>query len=335
MCLRFHDFKFKLYIMNLPAVGILIGFAPRVRRVRLEVFILAGAFGSIAVAQTAAPAAGPAPSAPEAGASAETVITLAHAPAVSAPAPGASAPVPSAVVPAAGVPASKPGTPAPPLPPKLDPSVPDNVNPFADKNNLPTPLPPPLSVPKILAVDTHPTMFDGLPVMQMTLSGPNFAWVTQPMDDWITAPTGAGESLAYVYEFNPKVRASLALYGPQELLPDMNAAALVQYLAAIRAAVDPENFSLLTPVPPNTMYLNPTGYFSFPAQSVDYETIFGTELTMHHDIFVNLHDEYQLQICLTGPPTLVRKLEAQVNLFLVRGNVLNGLGVQAAAKPGQ
>jgi hypothetical protein len=245
---------------------------------------------------------------------------------------------------AAQTPASAAGTPAspaaraatapatPPKPPVdvLPDSVPDDVNPFADGKNLPQPLPPAGAMAP-LSVDVEIEDTDGLPAMAMLTKGPDFTLVSEPFDDWLLAPVGADESVAFVYKNQTAARLSLALYKGQDLMPEINRDNLIQYLAAVRAA-DPKMFALLTPFPKgSTDMLDPTRFCGFTGQGFKYALATPTVL-IYHVWVVDLNHQYQLLVKLASPPALLSRLESQVLFTLGRGHTRKGLGV-AEPKP--
>lgn len=216
-----------------------------------------------------------------------------------------------------------PARPAPEVPPA---SVADAVNPFADDKNLPTPIKWPTSGRPRINVDIHPELFDGLTVLVTDMNGPDFAWQFESLDDWMLTPPGYGESAAFVFRPQPKVRLSFVLFGPGELLPSFSADGITHYLAAIRA-VEPKQFVLLTPISNNTKLLSPESFAGFQAQSVDY-AIVSTDIVMHHEWFLDLNGQYVLQVALAGPSALVDKVLPSIKFFLNRSTVRKGLNTR-------
>lgn len=214
--------------------------------------------------------------------------------------------------------------PAPPPPEVPPPSVPDNVNPFADENNLPKPLKLPAGIPLRLNVDVHPENFDGLTVMQMVFNGPNFEWVFDPLSDWTLAPTSSAESVAFIYEANPKARLALTLYAAKDFIPEITTPYIIQYLAAVRDSA-PQSFVLLTPIAKGTTNIGSTYFANFGGQGVAY-AMTSPAVSIHHLWFVDLNHEYLLLIDLMAPSTLIDKLDAQVRFTLGRSKVRKGLG---------
>ncbi len=192
----------------------------------------------------------------------------------------------------------------PPAPP---PSVPDNVNPFADENNLPQPLKWPGAARPRIDVDVHPIQFDGLTILQMYFKGPDFEWQFDPLGEFAPTPAGSTESAAFLYQPNPVARLTFALYARGELLPEFTPAGLTQYLAAIRATA-PKNFVLMTPFPKEAKFIEPDGLCGFQAQSVEYAIVTQTDVTVHYDTFLDLNHQYLLLVSLVGPQSLVEKL---------------------------
>jgi hypothetical protein len=220
----------------------------------------------------------------------------------------------------------------PPEPPAPPPSVPDEVNPFADEHNLTQPLKWPSAARPRIDVDVHPIQFDGLTILQMYFKGPDFEWQFDPLGEFAVTPAGAAESLAFLYQPNPVARLTFTLYAKGELLSEFTPASLVQYLAAIRI-VAPKSFVLLTPIAKDATFLQPDSLAGFQAQTVDYAIVTPTEVTLHHDMFLDLNHEYILIASLTGPPALVDKLKSTLHYFLARSRVMKGLGVKED-KPG-
>lgn len=225
--------------------------------------------------------------------------------------------------------AARPKPPEPPVPP---PSVPDEVNPFADEANLPQPLKWPSAARPRIDVSVKPIQFDGLTILQMTFNGPDFVWQFDPLADFGLTPAGAAESAAFLYQPNPVAHLTFTLYAKGELLPDFTPASLAQYLAAIRANA-PRNFVLMTPFPKDAKFIQPDGLCGFQAQTVDYAICTQTDVTVHHDVFLDLNHQYILVASLTGPQALVEKLSGTLHYFLTRSRVLKGLGVKEE-KPG-
>lgn len=220
--------------------------------------------------------------------------------------------------------------PKPPEPPAIPPSVPDEVNPFAKDDSQPEPLKWPSASRPGITVDVHPTQFDGLTIMEMIWKGPDFEWQFDPLSDFVPAPAGSSESLAFAYETKPEVRLSIALYRRGELLPQFNADAMVAYLAAIRAK-SPKNFVLLTPIPHEAQFIQPDGLCGFQAQAVDYAIVTQSEVIIHHDLFLDLHNQYVLLAGLSGPQAMVDRLKPTIRLLFARSRLLNGLGVKEEA----
>jgi hypothetical protein len=246
----------------------------------------------------------------------------------------------AANTPASGTPAattssantSAAGTPAPAAatasaPPVIPVSVPDNVNPFAGQTK-PAPLKLPAPIP--LSIDIKPATFDGLATLQMFVNGPDFNWMFDPLDDWILAPVGVGESAALIYKLKPEIRLSLTLY-PAELMPDLTPAQITQYLAAVREP-NPDDFVLLSPIPPGAGNLEITYFSSFRGQGVAY-AIVGANVLIHHQWFVDLNHEYVLVVDLACPQALLDRLDPQVRFTLGRSRVLKGLGVDETKTP--
>jgi len=217
--------------------------------------------------------------------------------------------------------------PKPPKPPEPPPSVPDNVNPFADEKTLPTPLKFPGALRPRIDVDVHPEDFDGMRIMFMDFKGPDFDWQFQPLADFTPAPASVAESAAFIYQPKPTVRLSWSLYAPKELLPDFTPAAMVQYLAALRAPA-PKDFVLLTPFPKDAIYINPDNIRGFPAQSVKYAIVGLKDVIVFHDWFLDLNHEYLLVVSLSAPQEMMDKMEAELYRFFVRSRVIKGLGVK-------
>jgi hypothetical protein len=211
--------------------------------------------------------------------------------------------------------------------------VPASANPFADPNNLPLPLKWPSEAPAPILVDTHTIDFDGAPVIEMDLVGPDFRWSIDPLLNWVQAPRGAGESLALVHEANPQVRLSFKLYKAGVLVRDFDAPTLVSYLAAIRSQA-PKSFVLFTPFPPDSPGAGHSSVGGFDSVKLNYGFVTGSAdkngkpvVTEYWDYLVNLNSEYTLVIELSGPAALVEWAKPQVDFSLGRGRVMQGLGV--------
>jgi len=253
--------------------------------------------------------------------------------------PGLSPQLAQAAAPAAaGTVAPSATSPAtvPPKPPEPPASVPDAVNPFADGKVLPLPLKFPGAARPRLDVDVHQVQYDGMAILELFLMGPDFEWQFEPLPEFTPAPVAFTESLAFIYQTNSSARLAFALFGPNELLPDFTPNSLAQYLAVFRA-VEPKDFVLLTPFPANAQLINSDSICGFQAQSVDYAIVSATDVTYHHDWFIDLNHQYMLLVSLTGPRALVQELTSRVHYFLARSRVMKGLGVkevkEAPAKP--
>lgn len=233
---------------------------------------------------------------------------------------GAQTPPPAAR-PAAQAAAKPKGPPPDPLPD----SVPDNVNPFADPKNMPKPLNP-NGTPLSMSIDVEVDDFDGLGAMLMHFHGPDFEWITTALDDWVPAPAGADESIAFVYKIQTRARLSLALYHGTDLMPDINRDTIIQYLAAVRAD-NPKGFALLTPFPPgDNEVLGATRFSGFIGQGFKYA--FANPLVLiYHVWIVDLNHQYQLMIRLASPPAMFARLEQQAVYTLGGGHVVKGLGI--------
>ena len=254
--------------------------------------------------------------------------------ATSAPAATTTAPATQYIsrsIPAVPV-AINPAKPSAEPPAVLPDPVPDNVNPFADKQNPPKPLKIP-SVPASLRIDVLPENFDGLTVLTMLINGPDFVWATDPLSDWRPAPTSYDESAAFVYETQPKARLSFYLYKGKDLMPEITPGNLIQYLAAMRASA-PDSFVCLTPfVKDDTNLVNPVRFSGFIGQGVAYASAIPSVL-VYHVWVVDLNHQYQLVIKLASPPVLVDRLDKQVRYTLGRGDIRKGLGQdKPAPKP--
>ncbi len=225
---------------------------------------------------------------------------------------------------------------APPAPPEPPPSVPADVNPFAEGKILPVPLKWPGAARPRLDVDVHQVSYDGMELMELFVTGPDFEWQFEPLPEFLPAPVGFTESMAFTYQTNSSARLAWSLYGETELLPDFTPNSLAQYLAAIRA-VEPKDFVLLTPFSKNAQLINSDSICGFQAQAVDYAIVSATDVTFHHDWFIDLNHQYILLVTLSGPRALVQELTPRVHYFLARSRVLKGLGVKeekpATAKP--
>ncbi len=244
--------------------------------------------------------------------------------------PAIPASPPAATTPAASAPTSS--TPAPaaataPAPLVIPDSVPDNVNPFAGPVK---PVPLKVPAPLTLNVDIKHATFDGFTTMQMFVSGPDFNWMFDPLDDWILAPVGYGESVALVYKLKPEARLSLTLY-PADLMPGLTLAEITQYLATVREP-NPDGFILLSPIPQGGGNLEVTYFSSFRGQGVAYALV-GSTVLIHHQWFVDLNKEYVLVIDLACPPALLDRLDPQVRFTLGRSRVLKGLGMDEPKTP--
>ena len=230
--------------------------------------------------------------------------------------------------------AASPAAPKPPPPDPLPPSVPDAVNPFADPKTAPVPLRS-SGVPASLGVDVQIENFDGFNVMKLLMNGPDFEWVTDPLDDWLLAPAAADESVAFVYKNQTKARVSLTLYSGQGLMPDINRDTIGQYLAAVRAPA-PDSFALLTPFPKgDNEVLNPIRLSGFMAQGFAY-AIANPTVLIYHVWIADFNHQYQLVVKLASPPALVDRFDMQVRTIFGQGYIRKGLGVKArepAASP--
>ncbi|HTB64540.1 MAG TPA: hypothetical protein VK737_13230 [Opitutales bacterium] len=248
------------------------------------------------------------------------VLSAADAPASQST---ALTPVASTVAPAAANnPASAKAPATPPVAPPV--SVPDNVNPFADKTQLPPSLNLPAPTP--LSVDIHSEVFDGMPTMRMFIKGPDFEWMFDLLDDWSTVPAGAGESAAFIFtRDNPQARLSLSLYA-SSVMPEVNSTAITQYLAAVRAS-DPDSFVLLTPFAKDSDILPVTYFSSYRSEGANY-AIVTSKVVMHHQWFVDLNHQYVLVMDLVCPPSLMDRLDGQVRFTLGRSRVRKGLGTE-------
>jgi len=234
----------------------------------------------------------------------------------------AAVPAPSpAPTPAATAASSQPTAPAK-APLVIPDPVPDNVNPFTDKV-LPVPLkiPAPLAMKVEIRVDT----FDGINPLEMYISGPDFNWMFDPLDDWTVAPTGFSESVAFVYDTNTRVRLSLTLY-KADFMPEITPEAITQYLAAVREP-NPAAFVLLTAIPKEAGSLDVTYFSNFRGQGVAYALV-GSTVVFHHQWFVDLNHQYVLVIDLACPQALVSRLDSQVRFTLGRSKILKGLGTE-------
>jgi hypothetical protein len=208
-------------------------------------------------------------------------------------------------------------------------------NPFADEQNLPTPLKLPSAAPAPMTVETEAIPFDGGMVLVMLLNGPDFQWSIDPLLDWVVAPKGGGESLALVHRDKPAVRLSLRLYKAKELVPNFDGPTLEQYLAAIRL-LGPKTFELFSPFPPQDPNPDHASFGGFDAVKLNYGFANGTTdskgkpaLMEYWDYLVNLHDEYVLLVQLSGPADLVEWAKPQIEFAFGRGRVMKGLGVAA------
>jgi hypothetical protein len=239
-----------------------------------------------------------------------------------------AAATPAATAPAAGAATAPKAVPfVPPVPP---PSVPDKVNPFADDRNLPEPLKMPGNPTERMTADIHPENFDGLTVPILLLQGPDFEWAFDSFADWTMAPAGYGESVAFVYQFEPSARVSLGLYGPKDLFSELNPKQITQYLAEIRSH-DPKGFVLLTAIPPDADSIGSANFGGFSGESVEYATVLPTVVMMHHDWFVDMNQRYLLLIRLSAPAAFMTRLEKDINADLNHGKVRKGFGVKEAA----
>jgi len=202
--------------------------------------------------------------------------------------------------------------------------VPDNVNPFADQQHPPQPLNiPSQTVP--LRIDIIKENFDGVTVLKMLINGPDFVWATDYLNNWRPVPPAFGESAAFVFETQPKTRLSLSLFKGRELMPEITANTLIQYLAAMRAPA-PGSFALLSALTrddPNLV--NPVRFSGFIGQSVAYSLAWPSGL-IYHVWIVDLNHRYQLVIKLASSPALLDRLDQQVRDTLGRGNIRSGLG---------
>ncbi len=221
---------------------------------------------------------------------------------------------------------AQPATPAK-VPLVIPDPVPDNVNPFADKVK-PTPLKIP--APAALKVDIHYESFDGLLPLQMFISGPDFYWMFDTLDDWTVAPIGFSESAAFVYDTNPQARLSLALY-KADFMPEITPDVIAQYLAAVRDP-NPAAFVLLSPIPKDAGSLDVAYFSNFRGQSAAYALV-STTVVYHHQWFVDLNHQYVLVIDLAAPQALIGRLDSQVRFTLGRSKVLKGLGADAPKAP--
>lgn len=285
--------------------------------------VIASLLATAAFGQDSAPAAPSTTAAP-----APISITIAApAPATSAATTPAPAAATTAVTPTAS--AKAPAT--PPIPPP-DP-VPDDVNPFADEENLPKPLETINITCTPMSVDTHTIQFDGMQVLTSFVEGPDFEWEFDPLDDWTLAPKGFGESFAFVYAKAPAARLSFSLYGEKEFMPDISPSSITQYLAAVRED-DPKGFILTTPIPKGAPNLPMFRIIRYGGQGVTYATT-SPVLLLHHDIFFDLNGQYQLVVKLTSPPALMNRLEAQLWFTFGRGAARKGLDVAPATAPAE
>jgi hypothetical protein len=282
---------------------------------------LASLFASLSFGQTAEPAASSTPAVPPPIAITLTPPAAAASAATTAPAPATAA--------NPAVTASKPAVP-PAIPPPD--SVPDDVNPFADAHNLPKPLTTINMSCTPMNADMRIVQFDGNSMHRFYLEGPDFEWEFDPLDDWILAPKGIGESFAFVYSKNPQARLSFSLYGAKEFMPNISPASIVLYLAAVREN-DPKGFILTTPIPKDTLTLPFIRFAFYGGQSVTYATT-SPVLMLHDDWFADLNGEYQLVMKLTSPPALMSRLETQLRFIFNRGAARKGLGMVPPPAPG-
>jgi len=230
---------------------------------------------------------------------------------------------------ALGAAASGASAPAPPIetapaPAVMPDSVPDNVNPFADRQHPPPALKiPGQTVP--LRIDIVKESFDGLTVLTTLINGPDFVWATDYLNDWRPVAPASDESAAFVFATQVKSRLSLSLYKGRDLMPEITTNSLIQYLAAMRASA-PDSFVLLTPLTrddPNLV--NPERFSGFIGQGVAYALPLPNGL-IYHVWIVDLNHQYQLVIKLASPPALLARLDQQIRTVLGRGNIRRGLG---------
>jgi hypothetical protein len=205
--------------------------------------------------------------------------------------------------------------------------LPDKVNPFADEKNLPDPLKMPGNPTAQMTADIHPEHLDGVTVPIMSLQGPDFEWAFDAFADWSLAPAAYGESVAFVYQFDPTARVSLGLYGPKDVFSELNPKQITQYLAEIRSH-DPKGFVLLTPIPPDADSIGSANFGGFSGESVEYATVLPTVVILHHDWFVNLKDQYLLLIRLSAPAALMARLEKDISSDLAHSKIRKGFGVK-------
>ena len=221
------------------------------------------------------------------------------------------------------------------------PKIPDSANPFIvdDPKKLPEPLPPPGDHPKLECVVKN-INFDGVGALEMTLQGPDFSWDIEPLTEWYTVPPGAGEAVAFVYSDNPKVRLSFTLYKPHGLLPALDAASLIRYVAGIRQS-NPKGFVLITPFPPDGSGGNGGSFHGSNFERVDYYFAPATgkvkDAVEYNDYFIDLYGYYMLEMRLSGPLGWLDKIRPMLEFHLRRSVRRKGLGLPDgaadAAKP--
>ena len=221
------------------------------------------------------------------------------------------------------------------------PKVADSDNPFivSDPNKLPVPLPPATEHPKLDYV-VRSVDFDGAGTTEMSLEGPDFEWQVEPLEEWDRVPPGAGEALAFVYSDNPQVRLSFTLYGPHGLLPQLDTASLIRYLAGIRQR-DPKTFTLVTPFPADGGGPSGGNFHGCDYERVDYYFMPATgklkDVVEYNDYFINLYGYYLLQMRLSGPLGWLDQVRPMLEFHLRRSSRKKGLGLPdaaAAVQPG-
>jgi hypothetical protein len=213
------------------------------------------------------------------------------------------------------------------------PSVPDDVNPFADQKNPPKPLE--FSGPSYnLDVEVYPDpeTSDGASLPRMFISGPDFKWVMAPFNDWIIATRGYGESAAFVYQLDPRCRLSLALYDPKALFTAVTPANIAQYLAAMRAP-DPDGFILLTPIPKNADALDGARFAGYTGQCATYAEALPNVIMAHRLWFVNMDGHYIFVATLTCPMVRLNMLDGQVTGLFGNSDIRRGPGWPSPAAP--
>ena len=241
---------------------------------------------------------------------------------------GAQTPPPAAR-PAAQAAAKPKGPPPDPLPD----SVPDNVNPFADPKNMPKPLNP-NGTPLSMSIDVEVDDFDGLGAMLMHFHGPDFEWITTALDDWVTAPAGADESIAFVYK-NPDSRAPLARALPRHGFDAGYQSGQRSSNTSPRCAPTTRNPSRCSRRFPQatTKCSSATRFSGFIGQGFKYA--FANPLVLiYHVWIVDLNHNTSWWLRLASPPAMFAPAGAQAVYTLGGGHVRQGprrRSAQAAA----